>query len=300
MKKPNFQVHSLKKKKCILCDSGHISELFKRDEYVMVKCRNCGLIYQLLQVSKDKYLKDVQKHYSEVDPSFKVAYSRKRVYKRFLNKIKPIKAKKAQILDIGCGWGYFLSLAKNEGWNARGLELNPDLVKIGIQNYRLDISCSDFEESNFANSFFEVITLWNVFDELPDPLESIFKIKRILKPGGILFMRTPNATFHLSTFKIQQVFKKLHLVKIMPYQSSIFHIFNFSKKTLKWILSNNGFCNIKIRNSCPTSGYPYGVRKRVGGLKTLTFLLAQCIFFLTLGKLTVAPSIEAFAENAKT
>ena len=86
----------------------------------------------------------------------------------------------------------------------------------------------------------------------------------------------------------------------MPYQSSIFHIFNFSKKTLKWILNNNNFYNIRIKNSWPTSGDPYDVKKGVGSFKRLTFLIAQLISILTLSKLTIAPSIEAFAENAKT
>lgn len=284
---------------CILCDSSHISVLFKKDEYAMTKCRNCGLIYRFPQVIREKYLRDVQKHYLEVDPAFKVAYSRKGLYERFLNQIKHIKGKSARLLDIGCGMGYFLFLAKNDGWNAFGLELSPDLVKMGIKNYGLDIQCADFEESKFPESYFDVVTLWNVFDELPGPLGSIHKIKKILKPGGILYMRIPNASFHLFTYRIQQTLKKLHLEHLMPSQSSIFHIFNFKKKTLHRILSDNGFDNIKTKNSWPTSEDPYGVKKGIRGFKKFAFFLAQCLFFLSYGKLTFAPSIEVFTEKGK-
>lgn len=123
--------------------------------------------------------------------------------------------------------------------------------------------------------------------------------KKNLETRGILYIRTPNAAFHLFTHRIQQALKKLHLEHIMPYQSSIFHIFNYSKKTLKWILSNNGFHNIKIKNSWPTFEDPYGVKKGVRIFKLISLLIAQCIYVSTRGKLTAAPSIEVFSENAK-
>lgn len=288
------------RKKCVLCDSSNTTPLFERWEGVVVKCRDCALIYQFPQVSKDRYLNEIQKHYSDVDPSLRVAHSRKKLYKKFLCQIEHIKRKNARLLDVGCGGGYFLSLAKEDGWKTYGLELNPNLVEKGIHDYGLDIQCSDFEESNFSKDYFDVITLWNVFDELYDPLKGILKIKNFLKPGGVLYLRTTNGAFHLFTYRIQQVLRKLHLVHLMPYQSSIFHIFNFSNRTLERVLSHNGFQNIKIKNSCPTSGDPYGVKKGVRSFKIFAYLVAQLVSFLTCGRLTVAPSIEVLAENAKS
>ena len=299
MKDSNYQEHSLRKQKCVLCDSSHIFTLFRREEETMVKCRNCALIYQFPQVNKDRYMQDIQEYYSEVDPSLRVAYSRKRLYIKFLRQIEHLKRKNARLLDVGCGWGYFLSLVKNDGWEAYGLELNPDLVERGVQNYGLNIQCADFEESNFSKTYFDVITLWNVFEELPNPLKCLLKIKDFLKPGGVLYLRTPNGAFHLFTYRIQQVLRKLGLARLVPYQSSIFHIFNFSKRTLQQLLSNLGFENIKIKNSRPTSGDPYAVKKGVRGFKIFVYLIAQGVSVLTRGKLTVAPSIEVFAENAE-
>jgi 2-polyprenyl-3-methyl-5-hydroxy-6-metoxy-1,4-benzoquinol methylase len=265
----------------------------------MVRCKKCGLIYRLPQVEKDQHLREIQKHYSEVDLSYRVAYSRERLYERFLSRIGRIKRKHSRLLDVGCGIGYFLFLAREHSYEVNGIELIPDLAKVGIQNYGLAIQCADFEEANFPESYFDVVTLWNVFDELPDPLSSIHKIKRILKPGAFLFMRMPNATFHLFAFKVQRMLKKIRLDRLLPYQSSIFHIFNFSKKPLELELRCNDFSHIRIKNSRPTSEDPYAVGKAVGILKIFAFLIAQFLFFLTWGKLTVAPSIEVFAENGK-
>jgi SAM-dependent methyltransferase len=265
----------------------------------MARCKKCGLIYRLPQVEKDQYLREIQKHYSEVDPSRQVAYSREKLYERFLSKIERTKGKYSRLLDVGCGIGYFLFLARKYGYDASGLELIPELVEAGIQNYGLAIRCADFEEANFSENYFDVITLWNVFDELPDPLGSIYKIKKILKPGALLFMRMPNATFHLFAFKVQRMLKKIRLDRLLPYQSSIFHIFSFSKKALELELSRNDFSPILIKNSWPTSEDPYAVGRAVRILKIFAFLIAQFLFFLTWGRLTVAPSIEVFAESEK-
>ena len=287
------------KNQCILCQSSDTSVLFKRDAYAMVSCKKCGLIYRQPRLEKEKYLKEVQKYYSQIDPSFRVASSRERLYERFLSRIGRIKRKHSRLLDVGCGIGYFLFLAREHSYEVNGIELIPDLAKVGIQNYGLAIQCADFEEANFPESYFDVVTLWNVFDELPDPLSSIHKIKRILKPGAFLFMRMPNATFHLFAFKVQRMLKKIRLDRLLPYQSSIFHIFNFSKKPLELELRCNDFSHIRIKNSRPTSEDPYAVGKAVGILKIFAFLIAQFLFFLTWGKLTVAPSIEVFAKNGK-
>ena len=125
MKNSNYQANLLKREKCILCGSSNISVLFKRYESAMIKCRNCGIICQFPQVSKEKYLIDIQKHYSEKDSSFKVAYSRKVLYERLLHHIGHIKGKNARLLDVGCGLGFFLFLAKNDDWSVYGIESNP-------------------------------------------------------------------------------------------------------------------------------------------------------------------------------
>jgi 2-polyprenyl-3-methyl-5-hydroxy-6-metoxy-1,4-benzoquinol methylase len=299
MKKIKKNINHLMSGKCILCQSSETSVLLKREQYLMARCKKCGLIFRLPKVEKDQYLRDIQKYYLEVDPYYRVAHSRQRLYERFLYKIRHARRKDARLLDVGCGFGYFLSLARNNGWDIWGLEPNSDLIRIGIKNYGLDIQCAEFEKSNLSENYFDVITLWNVFEELNNPKESIIEIKRILKPSGLLFIRTPNATFHLFIYRIQQMLKKICLDYILPYQSFIFHNFNFSKKSLEWELSTHNFSHIKIKNSLPTSKDPYAMGRAVGILKIFAFLVAQFLFFLTWGKLTVAPSIEVFAENEK-
>ncbi len=284
---------------CLVCKSSDTSLLFKRDEYALLRCRKCGLIFPQPRIEKEKYLNKVQKYYLEVDPSLRVASSREMLYEKFLSKIDRTKRKPSRLLDIGCGIGYFLFLARNHGYDAQGLELIPELAETGSQAYGLTIQCADFEEANLPEKYFDIVTLWNVFDELPDPLASLPKIKRIIKPGGLIFMRMPNAAFHLFAYRIQRTLEKIRLGRVVPDQSAIFHIFSFSKRALELELSRNDFSRIRIKNSWPSSEDPYDVGKAVGILKIFAFLIAQFLFFLTWGRLTVAPSLEVSAENEK-
>lgn len=289
---------SLVGERCFLCGSHNINPLFRRGESLMLKCQDCSLVYEFPHIDKNTYLKQINEHYSKVDPSQEVALSRKRLYEGFLRQLRHPKTPDSRILDIGCGQGYFLFLAKNDGWDTYGVEINPGLVRVGNKKYGVNIQCVDFKEAEFPDKYFDVITLWNVFDEILDPLKCIMEIKRILKPGGLLYLRTPNAAFHIALCRAQQKLEKIHLAYLLPHQSFVFHILNFSADTLYRILSQNGFCNIKLKNSDLTSGDPYGVKKMVGGLKILASFVANAIFTLSAGKIMLAPSIEVYAKNA--
>lgn len=105
----------------------------------------------------------------------------------YLNEIK----KSLKVLDIGCGKGLFLDAMKSNGKETYGLEPDENAVKIlkkkghhAIQGY--------ISESNFDDNFFDLITMFQVFEHLENPSEVLREIYRILKPGGTLVFETPN------------------------------------------------------------------------------------------------------------
>jgi len=271
----------------------------RRGEFELIKCRNCGLIFQYPLQPKAKYFEQIQKHYREVDPTFKVAYSRGMLYSKVLRKIQNLKGKDSRLLDVGCSWGYFLILAGKAGWKAWGIELNPVLAKMGQEDYGLDIRSADFEEADVERSHYEVMTLINVFEEVTHLSACLEKLKECLKPGGTLYIRFHNAEFNYLMYKVEKTLARLGLVRLLPYHSYVFHIANFSKKTIGILMKKSGFQNIKITNSYPSLGDPYGAGKGVKWLKIISFLLAQGLFFLSAKTLMLAPSIEVFAKNGQ-
>jgi len=106
---------------------------------------------------------------------------------RFLPKWKP----GANVLDIGCGNGMFLKLAKEVGWNAYGADPDPQARLIG-QAEGIEIRQGGIESFSEKENFFEVITLSHVIEHVPDPVKLIAECLKLLKPGGQLYIDTPN------------------------------------------------------------------------------------------------------------
>lgn len=284
---------------CTLCSSKHIHSLFEKESYSMLKCSECGVIYQFPQIDRRQHLNNMQEYFLTFDPFLRVASSKEILYRRFLNKVKSLKKRDSKILDIGCGVGYFLSLAKKDGWDAYGVEFVPDLAKKATDNYGLKVKNSTFEEVFFPDNYFDIITLWNVFEDFLNPGDALFKIKKILKPGGILFLRITNATYHSLIYKLNRHLKTRSFIKTLSEQRYVFHVFNYSSKTLRLLLSKFGFDNIKIKNSIAMAGDPYSVGKGTKILKKFLFPAMQFLYFLSCGKIMLASSIEVSARNAK-
>ena len=92
------------------------------------------------------------------------------------------------LLDIGAGTGDFLKLAKDNGWETKGVEPNE-----GASNLAKEKNLEIYETiDKLSGQTFDVVTLWHVLEHLPD-LEVITKqIEALIKPGGTLIVAVPN------------------------------------------------------------------------------------------------------------
>ena len=96
------------------------------------------------------------------------------------------------ILDIGCGWGLALSYFKKKGFNCYGFDPAIEAVEYGLKN-GLNLKHAGLDGMDvFKGKKFNVITLFNVLEHLPDPVKSIEQIKKILHPKGVLIIDVPN------------------------------------------------------------------------------------------------------------
>ena len=101
-------------------------------------------------------------------------------YKLIAEKQNPLE--KLNILDIGCGAGFFLNIANERGWNCHGMEILPEYIKYAQENFALKqirLESLDGSLSYDANTF-DVITLWDLIEHLRNPLNSLQKIYRIM------------------------------------------------------------------------------------------------------------------------
>jgi len=98
---------------------------------------------------------------------------------------------RAALLDVGCGNGDFLDFARRAGWRAVGVE--PDASAVSVARSRgLDVGLGGIEVVLDGNAAFDVITLSHVIEHVHDPVELLRGCHQLLKPGGFVWIETPN------------------------------------------------------------------------------------------------------------
>lgn len=119
---------------------------------------------------------------------------RQKKYLKFINPLKILKDE-VKALDIGCGRGEWISLLNENGFNARGIDINESMVKVASQK-GLNAAVNDAlgELKSLDENSIDIITAFQVVEHIKfdDVLELIKEAKRVLAPCGILILETPN------------------------------------------------------------------------------------------------------------
>lgn len=106
---------------------------------------------------------------------------------RYLRKISP----SPKLLDVGCGNGFFLKKMGKMGWQVYGIEPDEQAVKVARIS-GLSVEQGFLSDETFTNNFFDAVTLNHVIEHLHEPLQTLLNCYKVLKPGGIFFIATPN------------------------------------------------------------------------------------------------------------
>ncbi|HYS27301.1 MAG TPA: class I SAM-dependent methyltransferase, partial [Vicinamibacterales bacterium] len=94
-------------------------------------------------------------------------------------------------LDVGCSTGFVVEAARDEGWEAIGIDLNPSAIEFG-RSRGLDLRTVALEDAGFAPGSFDAVSLFDVLEHLLDPRRTLRACAELLAPGGILFLYVPN------------------------------------------------------------------------------------------------------------
>jgi SAM-dependent methyltransferase len=181
-------------KPCIICGTWPEGPLcqFTKDgaSFPVARCPDCGLVYSDIVLSPDSVLDDDTpyryEHYSKNVPSFQQESL------RYLNAIHRFK-KPGALLDIGCGLGYFMVAAREHGWGVAGIDISPFAVRLAQTEFALEnTSVATVDQANFPDEKFDVITLWNCLEHMANPVASLEKAIKWLKPDGLVAVEAPD------------------------------------------------------------------------------------------------------------
>ena len=119
---------------------------------------------------------------------------RQRKYLKFINPLKKIKDE-VKALDIGCGRGEWLSLLSENGFKARGIDIDEDMVELAVQKgFNVVKNDALSELRSLEDNSLDIISAFQVVEHIDfnDVLEICKEAMRVLAPCGILILETPN------------------------------------------------------------------------------------------------------------
>ena len=229
-------------KSCLVCNSSKLQELRGYEKKHLVKCQECSLIF-----IENKPTSEELNAFYEHDYSITNYFSpiTKKRFEELLNQLEPFR-KTNRILDTGCGHGYFLEVAKEKGWEVFGTELS-DLAITDCESKGIQMHKGVLTNSTYGDGYFDVIISIEFIEHINHPQTYVAQLKRILRPGGQVYVTTPNFN-SLLRYKLKSEYD------VISYPN---HLSYFTSKTLQYLFESNGF----KKQSIYTSGYSL-TRKR--------------------------------------
>jgi 2-polyprenyl-3-methyl-5-hydroxy-6-metoxy-1,4-benzoquinol methylase len=188
--------------RCDDCEPVAVGEDFEYrtcpDEFLMVRCRRCGLVYLNPRPAADEARRIYPNTYHAFqfqakDFGFIYRVRRWLESRRLLSWTRGLPAS-ATILDVGCGDGFHLELLRDFGgkeWTLSGLDLDERAVQ-AAQARGLNVRQGDLEHSDLAAGSYDLILLIMTIEHVADPRATLAKIAELLAPGGRVIIVTDN------------------------------------------------------------------------------------------------------------
>ncbi len=210
---------------CPLCQMNNFEHLFNIEYLNFVKCNTCGLVYINPRPASGDLFKVYSRGLKEWTTVEAYMDKKRDLCKNYLTKVEAVK-EKGRILDLGCSIGLFLKIARERGWDTYGVDISHEDVEYAKRNYNLNVIKGTIENANYPNNFFDVITMWDFIEHIPDPISCLKEVKKILKKDGVLFILTGN----IESREAKQ--KKVY----WPFFGGGTHLIFYSPKTIRRIL----------------------------------------------------------------
>jgi 2-polyprenyl-3-methyl-5-hydroxy-6-metoxy-1,4-benzoquinol methylase len=158
-----------------------------------LRCNSCGLAY-LEQTPSDSELEVFYNKSFQVD---RESQGKKidRESGSLLGTLRRFLPEKGRLLEIGCSYGHFLRRARQNGWEVQGVEISRAAVDWARGEFGLPVCAGTLEEVSSALGMqYDVVVMLHVLEHDPEPARLIYQVKRLLLPGGILVIKTPNSS----------------------------------------------------------------------------------------------------------
>ena len=110
----------------------------------------------------------------------------------YLDELEKITVTRGKILEVGCGTGFRLSVAKARGWDPHGVELSELATTVANERYAVNAKRCGLVEAQFDDESFDAVMITTVLERSPDPIQQLTETSRVLKHGGGMAILLPH------------------------------------------------------------------------------------------------------------
>jgi len=241
------------KTNCDLCGSSKLGLLYKLNGFNIKKCDECNLVFRDVLLNKRETVKLYSENYfqnEQQDYFFKHIDYKKKIFTSKLRRLERFYPKKGKLLDIGCAIGTFLLVAKESGWEVKGVEVSEFASEYARSNFDLDVLTGELEDQALEENYFDVITLWDSVDHVEKPQALLNLVMKLLKPSGMVVVETTmedSLLYRLAHYihNISGGIIKMPVSRCHPIHHSTY----YSTKTICTALEKSGFNTIAQEHS---------------------------------------------------
>ncbi|MBL4585438.1 MAG: class I SAM-dependent methyltransferase [Flavobacteriales bacterium] len=212
-------------KNCLVCGSSKLNPLSGYQKHHLVKCGSCSFVFCKLIPTIDEQ-NAVYENYGRNDYLSELTIQ---VYENILDGFEPYR-KTNRLIDVGCGIGYFLEVAKRRGWEVYGTEFTEEAATI-CEKKGATMHLGVLNPDNYEPESFDVITSFEVIEHINNPREELGNFNKILRKGGLVYCTTPNFN------AIERYYLKSDW-NILGYPE---HLSYYTPKTINRVFKESGF-----------------------------------------------------------